>query len=138
VPVEDGDLDADDGGERVIERFTERYEAKYGRGSAYRQAGVDAMTFAVEGIARMPLPATEPLADEGADPSAALRGERPLYVPEASEFQTARVYAAERLRPGNELIGPALVEAEDTTVLVPPDRRLWVDGFLNLRIETGD
>jgi hypothetical protein len=27
------------------------------------------------------------------------------------------------------------VEAEDTTVLVHPDQRLWVDGFLNLRIE---
>jgi hypothetical protein len=29
------------------------------------------------------------------------------------------------------------VEADDTTVLVHPGQRLWVDGFLNLRIEVG-
>jgi N-methylhydantoinase A len=47
------------------------------------------------------------------------------------------VYGAERLRPGNQLAGPALVEAEDTTVLVHPGQRLWVDRFVNLRIEVG-
>jgi N-methylhydantoinase A len=137
VPVTEPDLEADDGGERVIERFTERYEAKYGRGSAYRKAGVEAMTFAVEGTARLPLPEAQPLPDEGEDAEPALRSERPLYLPEAGDFETARVYAAEALRPGNRLAGPALVEAEDTTVLVHPGQRLWVDGFLNLRIETG-
>ena len=47
------------------------------------------------------------------------------------------MYSAERLRRGNDLTGPALIEAEDTTVLVHPGQRLWVDGFLNLRIEVG-
>ena len=45
------------------------------------------------------------------------------------------VFDAERLRPGNELPGPALVEAPDTTVFVHEGQRLWVDGFLNLRID---
>jgi N-methylhydantoinase A len=138
VPVLEADLDADDDGERVIYRFTERYEAKYGRGSAYRKAGVEAMTFAVEGIARLPLPEAEPLPDEAPDPEPALRSQRALYLPDAGDFQTARVYAADALRPGNQLVGPALIEAEDTTVLVHPGQRLWVDGFLNLRIETTD
>ena len=137
VPVEAADLELDDGGERVIDRFIERYEAKYGRGTAYRKAGVEAMTFVVEGVAGMPLPQAEPLADEGADPAAALRGRRPIYLPGGVGLQTADVYSAEALRPGNELCGPAIVEAEDTTVLVPPGQRLWVDGFLNLRIEVG-
>jgi N-methylhydantoinase A len=119
----------------VIERFIERYEAKYGPGTAYRKAGVEAMTFTVEGVAGLPLPKAAPLPDEGADAAAALSGERWIYLPEPADFETARVYSAELLRPGNELAGPALVEAEDTTVLVHPGQRLWVDGFLNLRIE---
>jgi N-methylhydantoinase A len=135
VPVEPADLDRDDGGEHVIDRFSDLYEAKYGRGSAYRKAGVEAMTFAVEGIAGLPLPQAEPLPDEGSDPSGAARGERSVYLPDPGEFDTARVFSAERLRPGNELTGPAIVEAEDTTVLIHPGQRLWVDGFLNLRIE---
>jgi N-methylhydantoinase A len=138
VPVEDADLGLDDGGEAVIERFAELYEAKYGRGSAYRQAGVEAMTFIVEGSARLPLPEPEALPDHGADPGDAETGERPVHLPDGGGKVSARVYSAERLRPGNELTGPALVEAEDTTVLVDPGHRLWVDGFLNLRMDLGD
>jgi N-methylhydantoinase A len=137
VPVEPDDLERNDAGEAVIDRFTERYEAKYGPGTAYRKAGVEAMTFVVEGVAAMPLPQPEPLADEGSDPSGALRGQRPVYLAESGGLETADVYSAELLRSGNELSGPAVVEAEDTTVLVPPGQRLWVDGFLNLRIEVG-
>jgi N-methylhydantoinase A len=137
VPVEDPDLARDDGGEAVIERFSELYEAKYGRGSAYRQAGVEAMTFVVEGAAGLPLPEPEALPDGGPDPTGAETGERALHLADGAALVRARVYSAERLRPGNELTGPALVEAEDTTVLVHPAQRLWVDGFLNLRIEVG-
>jgi N-methylhydantoinase A len=136
VPVREADLALDDGGEAVIERFTELYEAKYGRGSAYRQAGVEAMTFVVEGVAGLPLPQAKPLPEAGPDPTGAETGERPVHLP-GDRAVTARVYSAELLRPGNELSGPALVEAEDTTVLVQPSDRLWVDGFLNLRIEVG-
>jgi N-methylhydantoinase A len=137
VPIEDADLQRDDGGEAVIERFTELYEAKYGRGSAYRQAGVEAMTFIVEGSAGLPLPEPKALPEGGADPGGAETGERPVHLPGGGGKVSARVYSAERLRPGNELAGPALVEAEDTTVLVEPSHRLWVDGFLNLRMELG-
>jgi N-methylhydantoinase A len=136
VPVEEADLALDDGGEAVIERFTQLYEAKYGPGSAYHQAGVEAMTFVVEGVASLPLPEPTELPDAGRDPGDAETGERPVHLP-SERAVTARVYSAERLRPGNELSGPALVEAEDTTVLVHPSQRLWVDGLLNLRIEVG-
>lgn len=135
VPVEDADLDAADGGERVIERFTEMYEAKYGPGSSYRQAGVEAITFAVEGVAGLPVSKPEALPGEGSDPKAATTGERAVHLAGQEEASTVRTYSADRLRPGNELSGPALVEAEDTTVLVHAGQRLWVDGLLNLRID---
>ena len=95
------------------------------------------MTFVVEGAAGLPLPEPEALPDDGADAAGAETGERAAPPPGRRAPVQARVYAAERLRPGNELTGPALVEAEDTTVLVHPGQRLWVDGFLNLRIEVG-
>ena len=133
VPVDAGDLDADDGGEGVIARFVELYEAKFGPGTAYRQAGVEAMTFVVEAIASLPVPTAEWLPSEGSDSSPARKGERSVYVSGVG-FEQVAVYDAERLRPGNELQGPAVVEAEDTTVLVQPGQRLWLDGALNLRI----
>src|SRR5207248_11050730 len=124
-----------DGGERVIHRFVELYEAKYGAGTAYRQAGVEAITFTVEATARLPIPRAEWLPDEGADAAHAAKGERSVYVGEAGGYEAVAVYDAERLRPGNDVAGPAVIEADDTTVFVHPGQRLWVDGLLNLRIE---
>jgi N-methylhydantoinase A len=137
VPVGDEDLAADDGGEGVIQRFIEMYEGKYGRGTAYRKAGVWAETFAVEGSARLPLALPEPNALGGADPAAAEKGRRMQYLPELGGFEPTPVFDAERLLPGHRLEGPALIDAEDTTVLVRPGDRLWVDGFLNLRMDLG-
>ena len=65
----------------------------------------------------------------------AISGQRNLYLHAAGGFQEVATYSAEKLRAGNALDGPALVEAEDTTVLVGPGQRLWVDGFGNLRID---
>jgi N-methylhydantoinase A len=137
VPVQDDDLAAGDGGERIVARFTELYEDRYGPGTAYVQAGVEAMSFVVEGIAHLPLPPLEALPDEGEDPGGALRGERSVYVHETGAWEDVPVYDAERLRPGHRLRGPALVHAPDTTVLVAGGHELWVDPYLNLRLALG-
>jgi N-methylhydantoinase A len=133
VPVDAADLEARDGEEAIVRRFVELYEAKFGLGTAYRQAGVEAMTFVVEATARLPVPTVEPLPSEGADASHARKGERLVHVP-GSGFEPVAVYEAERLRPGNELAGPAVVEAEDTTVFVHANQQLSVDELGNLRI----
>jgi N-methylhydantoinase A len=138
VPVADADLDARDGGERVIERFADIYESRYGKGSAYRQAGVEAVTFAVEGAAALPVPDVAEQPAAGKDAAHAISGRRSLYLHAAGEFRDVATYSAEQLCAGNALEGPALVEAEDTTVLVEPGQRLWVDGFGNLRIELAE
>jgi len=45
------------------------------------------------------------------------------------------VYARERLRAGNRIDGPALVEEHASTTLLQPGDRLRVDGFGNLDVE---
>lgn len=136
VPVSAADLDAGDGGEAVIERFAALYEAKYGAGTAYRKAGVEAMTFVVEAIAVLPVPELE-WVDDGASDAAACTGAREVHLGNGSAADDVAIYSAERLRPGHSIEGPLLVEAEDTTVLVRAGHRLWVDGLLNMRIDLG-
>lgn len=136
VPVERELLELDDGGDRIIERFVELYEAKYGKGSAYVMAGVEAMTFVVEAIAGMPIPDLEEAESEGPDAGAALSGSRQVYLPETGSHEEVRTYNAEKLRPGNVVTGPAMVEAEDTTILVDPGLELGVDGLGNLRMRS--
>ena len=46
----------------------------------------------------------------------------------------ARVFERARLGAGDRLVGPAIVEQPDTTVLVPIDHVASVDRFGNLRV----
>jgi len=62
-----------------------------------------------------------------ADPSAAQVGSRDAYWPETGSRQDTPVYGFGRLSPGNRVDGPALVEAEFTTVVVPPGTSLTID-----------
>jgi N-methylhydantoinase A len=134
VEVAEEDLDAEDGGETVIRRFVELYEAKYGPGTAYRQAGVEVVTFTVEATASLSTPRAAWLGSDVADAGHARKGVRDVYLSDSASFEQVAVYDAERLHPGNELAGPAVIEADDTTILVHRGQRLWVDGLLDLRI----
>ena len=64
---------------------------------------------------------------EGSDPGAARKGERPVFWTEASGFTPTPIFAYEKLRPGNVIEGPAVVEGEYTTLVVPPSMRFSVD-----------
>jgi N-methylhydantoinase A/oxoprolinase/acetone carboxylase beta subunit len=60
------------------------------------------------------------LALEGPNPAAARKGERPVYWPPEKEFRPTPIFTYESLRPGNMVEGPAIVEGEYTTLVVPP------------------
>ncbi|MGA7853795.1 MAG: hydantoinase/oxoprolinase family protein [Candidatus Acidiferrales bacterium] len=67
------------------------------------------------------------LALEGHDPGAARKGERPVYWPTQKDFSDTQIYSYESLRPGNIVEGPAVVEGEYTTLVVPPTMHFTID-----------
>ncbi|SDI67318.1 MULTISPECIES: hydantoinase/oxoprolinase family protein [Roseobacteraceae] len=72
---------------------------------------------------------------EGHDASAAQIDTRDVYMAEAGDFVSCAVYARDRLRPGNVIQGPAIVEQMDTTTVILPDMSGTVDTYLNLILE---
>lgn len=56
---------------------------------------------------------------EGTDPGAARKGERAVFWPGTKTFTTTPIYSYESLRPGNVIEGPAVVEGEYTTLVIP-------------------
>jgi N-methylhydantoinase A/acetophenone carboxylase len=64
---------------------------------------------------------------EGSDASGARKGERPVFRPEAKAYKTTPIYTYELLRPGNVIEGPAVVEGEYTTLVVPSPMMFSVD-----------
>jgi len=57
----------------------------------------------------------------------AFRGERAVYT--KGKWVTATLYEMDLLQPGNEIEGPAVVEAPATTLFVPPGRRIRMDEY---------
>jgi N-methylhydantoinase A/oxoprolinase/acetone carboxylase beta subunit len=64
---------------------------------------------------------------EKPDPSAARKGERPVYWPGMSDMQTTPLFSYEGLRPGNIVEGPAVIEGEYTTLVLPAPMRFSID-----------
>lgn len=82
-------------------------------------------------VLRVTVPTWKPEVPEyalqGADPAGALIGERKVYWPETGAWADTPVYQFEQLQPGNRVIGPAVVEAELTTIVVPPGQRFEIE-----------
>lgn len=70
---------------------------------------------------------------EGASPERAYKGRRKVYW--GDDFQETNIYERKLLQCGNALIGPAVIESEDTTVLVPSGKKYTVDNFLHGLLE---
>ena len=64
---------------------------------------------------------------EGHDPKAARKGERPVFWAGANDFQPTPIFTYESLRPGNVVEGPAILEGEYTTIVVPASMNFTVD-----------
>jgi N-methylhydantoinase A len=131
VPVASGEVTA-----RVLEEtvdlFERLYEEKYGPQSAYREAGIELVSFRVRGagsVGRHDF-AAEELGD--ADASAALVARVEAWVDRAGAMQEVPGYDFERLRPGNVVEGPAVVWSSITTLVVPAGHRARVDAYRSL------
>jgi N-methylhydantoinase A len=126
VPVAAGDVTATLL-EETVDLFERLYEEKYGPQSAYREAGIELVSFRVRGagsVGRHDFPAEE-LGD--ADASAALVARVEAWVDRAGAMQRVPGYDFERLRPGNVVEGPAIVWSSITTLVVPAGHRARVD-----------
>lgn len=103
--------------------------------------GVSAVPGDINGEACLRLHATAPLEKANfreqelmsPDSSKALKGERDVYW--EREFVQTPIYERETLDPGNVVEGPAIIEAVDTTISIPPEYSLRIDAYSNAIID---
>jgi len=62
----------------------------------------------------------------------ALKGSRPVYFPEAGRFVPCPVYDRSALTPGKRLRGPAVIEEDESTVVIGPGATATIDRDGNL------
>lgn len=82
-------------------------------------------------VLRVTVPTWKPevpeYAMQGSDPSAALSGHRKAYWPETKAWADTPIYVFEQMQAGNVVDGPAIAEAEFTTIVIPPGQRFSID-----------
>ncbi len=70
----------------------------------------------------------------GESPDKALKGQRDVYWKDG--FIRTAIYQQPKLACGNVIKGPAIIESDDTTILIPRSKKYTVDNLLNGVIES--
>ena len=138
LPLSDAPLRAEDMS-ALGERFFALYETTYGPGTAWKGVPVQLLNYTVTVTGRLERPARPEAPLEPDTAAAAQIGTRPVYLPSLRERREIPVYDDARVWPGTTLSGPAIVDAADTTVFVPPGARAARDALRNYVLtELGD
>jgi N-methylhydantoinase A len=127
----------DAGFAQLVSDFEALYERKYGKGSAYREAGMEMTMFRLTARGLMTRPEIAPMALMGTDPSVAKIGRRQVFVDARSGFAPADIYDFDKLHPGNVIVGPAVIHTPITTIVLQEKQRGSVDPYRNIVIDFG-
>ncbi len=120
---------------QVVADFETLYERKYGKGSAYREAGMEMTQFRLTARGLMQRPELAPLPLGGADSSAALAGRRKVFVESTGGMAEASIYDFEKLHPGNIIAGPAVIHTPITTIVLQTRQQGRMDGYRNILVD---
>ena len=129
APVMAADLTAE-GPKALATSFAAAYRTRYGR---TEEMPVELLSWRVVGSGPRPSLGDaigEQTGAAGNGDAPTPRGERSVFFGEG--FVETPVYARSEFVTGHRLEGPAIVEEDESTLVLPQDRRLSVDGALNL------
>jgi N-methylhydantoinase A len=121
----------------VRQAFIERCAALYGASAVLKSLPVRMLRVGVEAVGLIDKPVLPLVELDKPDPSAAEERARSIYWPEARRRLPTRVYDGRRLKSGNEVEGPAVIELPGTTVALPPGDHALVDRYGNTVISIG-
>jgi N-methylhydantoinase A len=119
--------------EDVSTVFGELYERLYGKGSGFAEAGLQLITYRTQAVGELPI--RPRLAEVGVATGAPVpTSTRQVFLDARRGWQTADIFDYRDLAAGQELKGPAVVEAPTTTVALPEGCIGRVDRLGNLVI----
>lgn len=116
-------------------RFTDVYEQTYGTGTAWTDMPLRMTSYSVTVRGKMPTPPISPLPANPRAPAAMLKCTREVLLPDLRQRRLIPIYDDSQFSVGSQIVGPAIVEATDTTIYVPSNVRATRDPFTNIVLE---
>ena len=121
---------SDDVMERLVEAFHAQHERRFAYRSEDETVEIVQLRISVRGE-EIPFP--KPVTPDNSDPAQST-GTREIYFTGSRKAKAANVWNRAYLREGDRFTGPAVIEGEGSSALIPPGWEAVVDGFLNLDI----
>lgn len=118
----------------TVDAFEDLYTKRYGKETAFRNAGIEILSFRVRGTGLVRKPALQADIIGTEDPGTALVERRKAYVSGSDTVERINGYDFEKLSPGNEIRGPAIIWTSTTTVVLGDDQAARVDEYKDLVI----
>jgi N-methylhydantoinase A len=115
----------------IAHDFHRQYEKRYGAGTTNPAASVEALSWEVRASMASVRPA--PAGVPAATSAPTEKNRRPVYFSRA--WQETPIFDRATLQAGSQVVGPAVIEAVDTTVLVNPGHTVSADHFGNLLMD---
>ncbi len=110
--VEKSDADA------VAKAFHAEHNRLYGYSLDELDVAIEIINVRVQAIGQTDKPVFQEIERVAEDPSAALKGERSVYLPETQEFAEVPIYDGHKLQYGHKVSGPAMIEEVTTAIFV--------------------
>jgi len=104
--------------ETIAPRFHAEHNRMYGYSLENEGTPIELINVRLRAVGLTEKPAYREEERAGADPSAALKGERAAYIPERTAMRTVPVYDGHRTRHGHRIAGPGIIEQVNTTLFL--------------------
>lgn len=113
--------------ESISEKFHIHHDQLYGYSLKDRGAVPELINIRITCIGKTAKPKFQEEEYRGENCDYAFKGKRDIYIPEKKQFQKVMVFDGHKMGYGNTVIGPAIIEQETTTILIPPKYGLVCD-----------
>ncbi len=116
----------------IYENFEREFVRAYSALSVFPEGGVDISSFVLRSTFASPkLKIPKFSLKSTKAPAEAYKGKREAFWQELGGFKPTNTYDSSKLEPGNKLEGPAIIEAVDTTIVLPPGRTFTINEYLS-------
>jgi len=113
----------------IATRFHHKHHTLFGYALEEEQTPVELINLRMVCIGQTRKPQFQLESYNGSDPSAALKKKRPVFLPLQKKFDEVNVFDGAKLKFGNHVVGPAIIEQVNTTTFVTAEYNLLVDKF---------
>ena len=115
--------------EAIMGRFHEQHKSLYGYCLEDEGPPVELINLRLVCIGKTQKPEFRQEDYDGSDPSGAVKKLKKIFMPQQENFRQVEVFDGDKLKFGNRISGPALVEQVNTTAFVSPEYNLMVDRY---------